>query len=137
MSETKHTPTPYHASRVCYETRWHVGVFPPPPYNSDVALALMEAPFMFSGGNVYGEDATKLKLANAEFIVRACNHHDELVAACDRAAFGMMNILNNLHGFGSFTPAQTMFKFKNTQEVLRGRIKAIYAVLAKIKAENS
>jgi hypothetical protein len=42
---------------------------------------------------VYGDDGEPLcwpVLANAEFIVRACNAHDELLAACESAveAFG-------------------------------------------------
>lgn len=57
MSETKHTPTP-----------WHVG----PHYKSDIEsrvgrvcdISPMNAP---------------QSIANAEFIVRACNSHEELL----------------------------------------------------------
>jgi hypothetical protein len=57
------------------------------PYTDEVPLARMNTPFQFPmGHNVYGDDATEVQKANAGFIVRACNVHDELLSALKRVA---------------------------------------------------
>mgnify|MGYP001558443365 FL=1 len=53
-------------------------------YGDENTYAPLIAEIMFDGGYTVGEDTGKLgnhMKANAEFIVRACNSHDELLEA--------------------------------------------------------
>jgi hypothetical protein len=52
-------------------------------------------------------------LANAEFIVRACNAHDELVAACEQA----LDVIN------SYSHIPAMFKACTTLQHALDRVK--------------
>ena len=69
---------------------------------------------------------------NARLIERACNSHDELVGLCEKAIFGMKNVLDNTHGMDLLTPEQIKFTQVNMHEVLRGRIASLQAITSKI-----
>jgi len=42
-------------------------------FSDEVPICKMQTPFNWQGGNVFGDEAEKLQLANANLIVDACN----------------------------------------------------------------
>ncbi len=70
MNETKHTPIPWTCD---YDDQDHTGI----GIADDEMMIALVAP---KGG------PDELDKANAEFIVKAVNCHDELVAACENTA---------------------------------------------------
>ncbi len=74
--ETKHTPTPWFSSADGCIGTTEDGFNPIPHYSGMVEMAYYKEP---------------LALANAEFIVRACNSHDEMIAAVEECIRAEMN----------------------------------------------
>lgn len=76
MGNTQHTPTPW---KVLIDSRGE-----PNLWGADGILM----------GTLYHDgisDAKPIQLANAEFIVRACNNHDDLLAAMESCEREMSN----------------------------------------------
>jgi hypothetical protein len=68
--ETKHTPIPY-----------YLGINPLMVKNRD-GLRIAKIPTLHEHGEREADDYN-IEMANAEFIVRACNNHDALVGALE------------------------------------------------------
>ena len=76
-TETKpqHTPTPYHLGGIGH-----------PDGDNPTTSIWVPTPPGFQSGTWIAKD---VQLADAEFIVRACNAHDALLAACERLLAAM------------------------------------------------
>lgn len=66
VSITKHTPTPWAISSNGFN------IYGPPDAEGQVTFV----------ASIFRKPIQDIEDANAEFIVRACNAHDELLAAC-------------------------------------------------------
>lgn len=92
--DTKHTPTPWHSISHSWA---HTSII------ADAStIALLDIEDEATEDNQ--EELEALKVANAEFIVRACNAHDQLVAAVKLAKEFEQ------HAGGTHLPARAWFE---------------------------
>lgn len=79
MSETKHTPTPWRFGSE------GVGILDYTKKCAESEVAICGGRYDLTLAVMIGDEVPE-QAENAEFIVRACNAHDELAAACAGAA---------------------------------------------------
>lgn len=116
--KTKHTPTPWIWKKAIkldseggtwFQTLIEKADYDDPEYNGGGAILLHEAQW-------------KIKKANAEFIVKACNSHDELVA--------------EVEGFRKVVENQIKHRAEGAvKNALIAKLKRIESVLSKARKE--
>lgn len=88
---TKHTPTPWHVF-ICDDGKewsgWPLAIYGPEPDDGEDAVCVVRPGGFYP--YAWDEGVSRLEaVATAEFIVRACNAHDDLVAALEAATAAM------------------------------------------------